>query len=264
MAAKKKDPPKDPVEDPKVDPLVIDDSTNPTSNLPAEGVDETPADPEPTPKPTGPTPEEIAQETKNQVYETVRNALGIEAKEGEDQYQTPWAKRGDKDPKNWDEVTEASVAMSEIKRQQIEAEAKQATEQEEKQTQEANNRMNKEWDNELSFLRSKKYIPGVNEDIQTKMTKGEVLTDEEKKDPGLVAQATLFATMNSLHKSGDDTTLSLRAIYHDHYENQKKEPAGADAPISGGTKSTEAEPGFNYDDIHNRKIGQIMRDKTED
>lgn len=251
---------------PKEDPVKEEVKTveEPKKDSPADSVEDKDKDPvvDSTPEPETPTPEAIAEETKTQVYETVKSALGIETKEGEEEYQTPWQKRGDANPKDWTEVTQASVELSERRRLQAEAQAKEAADNQEKLDQEAKDRMNKEWDNELAFLRSKEYIPAVDKDIQAKLTKGENLTDEEKNDPGLVAQAELFSTMNKLHQSGSDSTTSLRAIYHDHYQDNKKEPAGADAPISGGSKSVDQSVGYSYDDVSKQTIGQIMRKNT--
>lgn len=217
--------------------------------------------------------EEVAEDIKTEVQEDykkkVLEAIGITSKDEKEAkkegYQSPWEKRGDEKPATWREALEAGAELAEYKRQVKEKEVQEAKEKSEKETKEAqeafNAKQNQVWDGQLADLREKGRIPKVDAKVQEKITKNETLTDEDRKDPGLVAQRNLFETMYKVsverQKEGKAQVNDLIHVYHEYF--QTKKPAGATAPVSGGKPGVSTgKDDMSYEEMHNTPIHKIV------
>lgn len=172
----------------------------------------------------------------------------------------PWDKEK-RVPKDLTEVVswirEENIAYTkaELKREREseELQKKEAEEQATKEYAETENKWNIYWDTQLDELASKGKIPPISESIKAKLAKGETLSAQDAKDPGVVARADIF---NLAQKNQN---LNLKEVYYEYYvefsKNKNKQPAGANAPISAGraTKSDAENEEFTYDEIHGAK-----------
>ena len=223
-------------------------------------------------KPEIPLTEVIEKDRKEQkdklrgdILETLGYSKDEQKKAKRKGFQTPWEERGEDKPATWDEAIKAGADLADYRR----VEADKKVKAKEKKTQEVKNeetaRINQTWDNEIETLETQGHIPKVTSEIREKLTKGTKLSPEEKKDDGLIARARLFTIMKGLHDKGEDSTMSLRVVYHDYFSKDSDQPAGADAPISGGSKAVSPPAkGFKYSDIKDKSIRQILQEGVDE
>lgn len=93
-----------------------------------------------------------------------------------------------------------------------------------------------------------------------------VINENDPNDPGIIARKNLFDTGIKVNqervKKGLAPIRSIKVIFYEHYK-PVKQPAGADAPIQGGSqpqndKSDATE--FNFARDHKRSLRQVLAD----
>ena len=208
--------------------------------------------------------EKTKEEAKEEYKAEVLKALGYDEKSRdkakEEGYVPPWEKRGEASPATWEEEREAGYEYSKF-RESEEEKTKQASD---KVAADADKERlavwNKEIDAQLDYLRKEGHLPEIDFEVNKRRVAG-TLTDEDKKDPGIVAQTDLFNTMVKVTQEREaEGQPAISDIIHifSRYHKPKK-PAGAKAPVSGGGKFVETqseEP--PYEDIHNASFEQIV------
>jgi hypothetical protein len=174
----------------------------------------------------------------------------------------PWEIEG-RNPKNWDEVAtwSAQEALAQMKKEQqtVVQREEEETKQNQEQMETAKKQWNDYWNGQLKSLEESGRIPPVPVDIQKKLDSGEGLTDAERENPGVKARLDLFIL------SQETDNHSLIEVYHEHYKDKvaakKKQPPGANAPISAGKGTPKVEGDeFYYEDIHGKTPAEIMGD----
>lgn len=235
--------------------------------------EKTPEEPEEKEEPVDVPLEEVAKEVETQTRDKVKaeilEALGVTEEQKEEAeeagYQTPWEKRGDKGPKSWDELLEASAELTDFRRELDEKRQQAQQEQQQKRQEEYFEKQNQMWDIQLEELREAGHLPKVDPSIKQKLNKGEQLTSSERRDEGLVAQYNLIKTMNDIsierQRQGKPPVTNLKEVYYEYYDKEGKQnqPAGADAPVSGGSTPVTQSEGYNYQDIHKSSLEDIMK-----
>jgi len=224
------------------------------------------------------TPEVDAQEIADaakekgaeEIKEEVLKALGVSKEEKDEAeeagYKTPWEQRGEERPKNWTEAIEAGADLAEFRRGEVDRKVKEqenATIAQETKTRED---LNKYWDKQLDDLRADGRLTDIDDKVKEKMKKGIALSKEEANDPGLVEQRELIQTMHTVgqarKEAGQDVIYNIKEIYYEHYD-QKAQPAGEDAPVSGGKKTPimPKSEDIDYDkDIKAKTMEDIIRE----
>lgn len=88
-------------------------------------------------------------------------------------------------------------------------------------------------------------LPKIAPEIMEKINKNEKLSDDEVKDPGLMAYNEIIKTHFETNRGG--------SLYRTLKHNLSKQPAGSRAPVLGGrSKPTENnEDEYTYEEIHN-------------
>ena len=124
-----------------------------------------------------------------------------------------------------DRAREAAQGVLAERDKQAEEEATKKIEEDKKKFEETKAEFDKDW---YDLINQEK-MPKVSEEIQVKIDKNEKLTKEEfETDDGLKARAELA---NLVRTTGKTAKVAF-------YEEYKKEPAGAKAPVLGGRPST--------------------------
>jgi len=261
---------------------LIDETNNETikdflGDQPKEEPEKEPKEPEkPKEEPKEPEVEvpleEIIDETIKKSKEDMKldilKAIGMSDKEKAEAegagFKFPWEKRGEVRPKDWEEVAKGNHEYSEFIRTQNESERKaeldKIKENEDKRIQKVNTR----WDEQLDYLRSEGLIPEINTSIKEKLKNNKLLTAEERKDSGLVAQAEIFETMYKisldLENKGEEPISDIIHIYNRFYKPGKKLPPGASAPVSGGKGSVDlGDDDLGYDQLHNANLEDLVK-----
>lgn len=177
--------------------------------------------------------EEISAEVKDELVKSITGKTEEEIEE-----KTPWAKEG-RTPKDYDEIATWAKDQAKTELQKEDEEVKKKTEEKEKANLEY---WNKTWDTQLEGLEKEGKIPKVE-------------NKEDPNDAGLKARKDLFVAAN------ENKEYNLELVYYKHYD-KKKQPAGADAPVSGGRKSVSKEPEgeFKYSEIHGaRELSDLVK-----
>lgn len=214
--------------------------------------------------------EEKTKEIKQDIVKRLQESFGLteeEKQQVEDEgIVAPWVKEK-RTPKSYEEVAEFSAELAEFKRKQAETQAakdKQAKLEVEKKSQQ---QINELWDMQLQELRDSKLIPDIDDSIKDKMKKGLSLSAEDLKDPGIMAQRDLFNTMGEVAQQRRaekrPVITNLKEIYYEHYKKPEKtrQPAGADAPVSGGRPGVATDEGqFKYSDIRGKSYYDILNE----
>jgi len=212
--------------------------------------------------------EKTISEAKKDVLDKIKSSFGMtdeEEKEMEDKGLVPPWEKEKRTPKTYREIAEFSAELAEHRRMKQEAEAKKQQDEMEKQRQANEKQLNEIWDEQLEELREAGKIPKIDPGVITKIKTGKPLNDVEAKDPGLTAQRELFSKMYEVaelkRKAGKPVSTNLKEIYYEHYQETKKsQPAGADAPISGGASSiNESDDDYSWKDIHSSSFHDIVK-----
>ena len=104
----------------------------------------------------------------------------------------------------------------------------------------------KYWQGQVTKLTDEGHLPKPAEEIQKKLDEKETLTEEEMKDPAMIARTELYSKAQDLKES------NLELVYH--RDLRDKQPAGASAPVLGTRKSVSppsSDGEFAYEDITN-------------
>src|SRR3990167_1291225 len=159
-------------------------------------------------------------------------------------------------PKDYQEVAEygKDQALKEFEaRDKAKAEAAtKQTEEAKKTDEEKQKKWNDYWENQLKVMTDEGKLPAVDEKITEKLSKGETLTDDEKKDEGLQARAELFATAKEKKES------NLELVWYKHLQGKK--PAGATAPVMGSSRATTRsdKTDWTYEELHGARTMQDL------
>lgn len=219
----------------------------------------------PTEEPTVPLEEiieEVKAKTREEVKAEILKGLGITAEEKkvaeEKGFKFPWEKRGEDAPATWLEHSEGTLEFQEFRK----AEKDKVTIEQQKQelfiAKEREVAVNTEWDAQLDYLRSEGLIPEVAPELQVKIKEGKILTKQEREDPGLKAQSGIFETMYTLSQErellGQSPLVDIVHVFNRYYKPTKK-PAGAAAPVSGGSTPTAKSENedISYGELHAAK-----------
>ena len=203
---------------------------------------------------------EAAAEAKKEILDALQGKDAKETEQNKDEYEE-WRKKvfteTGKNP-SWSEAADfiKEKAKREIKEEQ-EAVQKRETEEKERsiKAEEAKNKALSDFiDQEIGELIKEGKIP-------------KVVNKDDANDAGVIAQKALLKTMYDLNEQrkgeGKPTEYSIYKVFHQHYKSPTKQPAGADAPVSAGTKSgtngAEPEDKVRYSDLK-KPWGQFMRD----
>lgn len=209
--------------------------------------------------------EEVKNKTREEYKEEILKSLNItkeDKKDAEDAgFKFPWEKRGEDRPATWKEQSEGTYEYLKFK----EAEEAKIKQESDRKSAEDNEKrlesLNKEWDSQIDYLRKEGHIPDVSPIIKEKLSKGESLSEEDKKDPGIVASAEIFETMYKVsgdrEKKGLSPISDVIHIYNRFYKKNK--PAGSTAPVSGGKKPIEVEgEEVPYERLHKSSFEDLV------
>jgi len=168
-----------------------------------------------------------------------------------------------RNPKDWVEVLEQATDAALRKMEIAQAEKEKAKQEEEKKQAEVVSQQEKQvkeyWFGQFESLEKAGKMPQVPTEIQTKLRKGEALTEEEKDHPAVKARYELY--MAAIENKYDD----IKHAYYEVYEPLKQgKKTAMNAPVSMG-KSSRTPSGkdsdFFYEDIHNSDYGDLMAHK---
>ena len=198
-------------------------------------------------------------EVKNEIIQSLTGKSEDDIKED-----SPWKKEG-RNPHDYEEVAQWSKdqALKEFNSQQEAVTAQAAEEETANQDQIKQNfgKWNEYWDEQLDDLRKQDKLPKVENKDEN--------SADYAKDPGVVARKDLFKQMyeNNIKRSqsGLKIITSIKEFYYEGYKKPSDQPAGADAPVSGGSTPVEStsDNDFTYDSVHNTKtLRDVIKTKT--
>lgn len=95
-------------------------------------------------------------------------------------------------------------------------------------------------------------LPDIGEETKIRIAAKAPLTEEDRKDPGLVAFNETFASYVNKLKRGEPTS-----SYKTLREYSNKKSAGMSAPVFGGRPAVSQSSGHSYDEVH--EIAEHMR-----
>lgn len=226
--------------------------------------------------------ETIKKELKEEVTQDVKEEIVSQLQGTKDEKEDAYARL---EKEIWEKENRAPTykealdliktqAKEEIKTElnaEIEEEEKKAEETkkaEEAQQQELTESLNKDWDEQLEDLVKSGKIPAVKDPDNNEVT---IIRNAEGKeieripvDEGKKARYELFKAMYSASEeriaNNQKPLTNLKEIFYEHY-NKDKQPAGANAPVSGVRKSVSQDSGttFKYSDIHNAPMEDLLR-----
>lgn len=215
---------------------------------------------------------EATEQLKKEIDEIKgQNLSKKDEKEAIEEAKTKWTKEG-RNPKDYDEIVEEAenrafnrmqkfIEERETKKAEEEAqrtkEEKEAAQKAEEQNKTAQERAQENLSNEIKELEEGGYIPKV--------------TDENNPDDeGVVTRKALFQKgleiNNDRIAKGLPPESSIAKIFFMHFKGVNKQPAGADAPISGNKPSAvpkTSEKPYIYARDHNKTLSQIMQEERE-
>jgi len=204
-----------------------------------------------------------ADATKERVLEAV-GVSDVEKKDAEEAgFKFAWEERGEDRPASWKEQSEETIKLWEHMKTQQDT---QLAEDQKKSMEEAeakNTQINSEWDSQLDYLVEEGIIPSVDSSIQEKLSKGKVLSKEEREDPGLKARAEIFETMYVVAQQREAEQKPPIAdaihIYSRYIAKKDKKPAGHSAPVSGGRKAVVTpEEDMSYEELKKASFEDLI------
>lgn len=101
------------------------------------------------------------------------------------------------------------------------------------------------WKGQVTKLTEEGYLPKPPEEIQKKLDDSKTLTEDEMKDPSMVARANVYEKAREIKES------NLELVYHRDIRGKPQSP-GAQAPVLGTRKGVAPPPSdeeFSYEDI---------------
>ncbi len=200
-------------------------------------------------KQTTPDVEKIAQEKAEKIataeVDKRMKDLGKRISGEETQPQYSWEKRGEENPKDW---REATGEMERIADEKAEAKLK-GWKAEEKAKQEKSQKMTQDQERLWSRISSDSYwelekkglVPSPSDEVRKKARANIQLTREEmQNDPGMQA-------FNEIRVASRQKGKSFKEYV---YEDYKKQPKGATAPVLGGAGSFQSgDVDYTYKDV---------------
>ena len=208
-------------------------------------------------------------QTKLEMLDRYRKDLGLasedEAKLEEEGFVPVW-KKEKRNPRDYDEIVAESARLSAINEEKKAQEKARIEEQKKQTTTQQTKELNDRWDSQLEDLRSQGKLPKLAAPIKDKLTKGLPLTEDDKNDPGYKAQNELFQTMYAISTKnlGENKPVvnNLKEVFYEHYQpSQSRQPAGASAPISGGSKQVSGDgDDFSYGDLKKSSFYDIVNE----
>lgn len=197
---------------------------------------------------------EAAEEAANKILERF---TGVKEKKDEKDQElvSPWAKEG-RNPKDYEEIADWAVAKKAILDERSYKEYQELTTKEQAAKQKATEEQEKSFlafvGSELNELYSLKELPTIKD-------------TNDPKDPGVVATNELLqamATVNADRASkGEPLIYSINKIYHHFYKPSNRQPAGADAPVSMGSRNSRQSDSddskFVYARDHKKSFRQL-------
>lgn len=230
------------------------ESQNPQAPVtPAEP--QTPASVSVTPQtPTTPTPPDmegikkdlessITEKVSKGVTERIAEALGITKKE-----------EIEKMPQSREEllnlVKEAAQKDRETYLTEQEKQEQQAREQQEAQLQEGANRFRTLWTNQYNELAEKGLVPKIEK-------------QDDKNDPGNLAKVKILTRLKQVidenKKNGIDYVPTIKEIFYENPDILRTETqTGANAPVSGGGRSTAVAGGMPIDKLRKTSFEDLV------
>jgi hypothetical protein len=235
----------------------------PEETVEPEEPKETPT-PEPEKEPETPI-EEVIQKTTEETLKQM--GVSEEKKEEleEEGFQFVWEARGEDKPASWLENNKETIRLWQYEEAK-KAEALKEKEQEliisaEEKTKQANDY----WDEQLTDMRAEGLIPSIAPEIQQKIKDGKALTKAELQDEGIRVQGEIFEKMYQVSVDREAKNLppvsDAYHIYYRYLSKGRKKPAGATAPVSGGTKTVPAPSSeeISYDEVHNSDFADLLK-----
>lgn len=219
---------------------------------------------------------DIKEEIRSEIVDDIKEEREITKKEAKDEAvkaaqedlqkkltgepeeeKTPWTKEG-RQPRDYDEVAEVikKQTLTAVEAQEAKKVAEQAKAAKDEKASEAKTekKWTEHWETQLRELVEEKKIPGVSEDIQRKMDKGQTLTAEDRQDPGVVARAEIWEAAK------ENKERNLRLVYFEHIKD--KSDVGGDAPVFGSrraAKPAEEKTEYTYEETRDDSIDEILR-----
>lgn len=146
-------------------------------------------------------------------------------------------------------VKEQAKAEMKAEQTKIEEEQKRRADEQTKLQEQATKQINDKLDEELNELYASNKLPKIKD-------------ANDPTDKGVIARRALFQTMMDVNQKrleeGKPMIDSVHRIFNNYYK-PPKQPAGADAPVSGGTRvSGPAEEDIKYTEIHNKRFTDLL------
>ena len=201
----------------------------------------------------------IKQEVKDEAVKAAKEDLAKTLTGEPAEEKSPWEKEGRR-PRDYKEVADWSKEQTLKEIDVRDAKKKEEADKAVKETKQADKdkekKWGKYWDEQFKELVEEGKIPGINEDVQRKMDKGQTLTQEEREDPGVRARAEIW---DEARKSKES---NLRLVYFEHIKG--KEDVGVDAPVFGSRRSSKPvldKADYTYEQTRDDSVEDILTGK---
>ena len=200
-----------------------------------------------------------------------------EKQEEADQLKAIWDKEG-RDPKDWKEIASEQIRIADLRAEQREKAREAAIKEKEDQSKTEAEKAKAESDRKVSESKAQ-FAKQITDDLSDlyeakvlpKPSKFEEINNPETKDEAALKTQELLNFGVKLNtervKQGLPPVTSLNKIYFLHYQpslkatnkTESKQPAGANAPISGARSTTPETSSmkYNYAKDHNKTMAQI-------
>lgn len=284
----------DDTQEPKIEEIKGEDFIDESNESIAEFLDETPIDEIEDEEPVETTDEEdkedIPEEEKSPVEPIVEDekpkeipieeviekttqrtleSMGMtkeEKKELEDEgFKFAWEQRGEDRPASWKEQSEETIRLWQYNQQKNQEKLNEVQKVQIIENEKKNKEVNDYWDEQLEELRADGLLPQISPEVKKKISEGKALSKIDRNDAGLKAQLEVFEKMYELSQQreleGKKPITDIHHIYHRFISKKPKQPEGAIAPVSGGTKTVPMQQSeeLNYQDIHNLDFEDIIK-----
>lgn len=234
---------------------------------PEDEPEEKPEEPEEEPEEEVPEPvqREDFERFKEEIFEAI--GAGDKAKEEieESGFKFAWEERGEEKPASWEEQAKETVRLYKHMESQEQEKVAEAEKEKAAELAERQKAINTEWDNQIDYLVQSGEIPSPSEEVQKKLSEGKTLTKAEREDPGMKARAEIFEKMYEVgieaEEQGRTAISDVVHIYNRFVKpNKSKKPAGAKAPVSGGSRavSQPTEDDMSWDELNKSNFEDLI------
>lgn len=224
---------------------------------PVKAEEKTPEPPKEVEKEIEFDPEQLKREAAEQATNALLERLtGVKEKKNEqdEELMSPWAKEG-RNPKDYEEIADWAVSKKQIlddrRAKELEVTTQKQREDQAKVEKEKEQGFLSFVDEELGELYEFGQLPKIKD-------------ASNQNDPGVVATNALLQTMATVNAERNSKGLpliySVNKIYHHFYKAPNRQPAGADAPVSGSRGASASEPDDNtfvYARDHKKSFQQL-------